>query len=175
MKLIARTAAIATLAVGAASAHAQLYGELNYVDIHDKFTSSGTEYKPHVGALSATVGYGLHQNLALEGMLAFGVKDDTVAGVNTEVQHSYGIFLKPRVMLSPEFELFGRIGYMEHKTKGNMGGLGSVTQRSNDWAYGLGANYYFNKTTYGTLSYLRLYDKDGEQTNGVMLGVGMKF
>ncbi|MEY5100501.1 MAG: hypothetical protein RJA36_3220 [Pseudomonadota bacterium] len=174
MKALARTAAIATLAIGAASAQAQLYGELGYVGIRDKFSVAGTEYKPNLGALSATLGYGLHQNLAIEGMLAAGVKDDTVGGVKLELQHSVGVFLKPRVMLSPEFELFGRIGYVESKAKGRMGGA-SASDSSSDWAYGLGANYYFNNATYGTLSYMRLYDKDGEQVNGLTLGVGMKF
>jgi len=174
MKSIARTAVIAALAVGAVGAHAQLYGELGYVDLRDKFTLDGTEYKPHLGALNAIIGYGLHPNLAVEGMLAAGVKDDTVAGIKMELKHSVGLFLKPRVMLSPAFELFGRVGYVENKIQGRMGNI-SASDSSNDWAYGLGANYYFNPTSYGTLSYMRLYDKDGEKVNGLTLGIGMKF
>jgi len=173
MKAIARTFAIAALATGAVAAHAQLYGEFGYVDLRDKFTLAGTEYKPHLGALNATIGYGVHPNLAVEGMLAAGVKDDTVAGINTELKHSVGLFLKPRIMLSQEFELFGRVGYAESKIKGRRGN--TADESSSDWAYGLGANYYFNPTSYGTLSYMRLYDKDGEKINGLTLGVGMRF
>jgi len=174
MKLLARTTAIAALAIGAASAHAQLYGELGYVHITDKFAVNGTEYKPTLGALSAIIGYGVHENLAIEGMLAAGVKDDTVNGVKLELQHYYGLFVKPRVMLGSNVELFGRIGYGESKAKGSQNAVSS-TDSSSDWAYGLGANYYFNKTTYGTLSYMRLSNKDGEKVNGLTLGVGMKF
>ncbi len=173
MKLI-KMAALAALTLATAGVNAQLYGELGYTDIRDKFSIDGTEYKPHLGALNGVIGYGVHPNLAVEGMLALGVKDDTVAGVKTELQHSYGVFIKPRVMVSPAVELFGRIGYMESKTKASAGGV-SATDSSGDWAYGLGANYYFQPDTYGTLSYMRLYDKDGEQINGLTLGVGMKF
>ncbi len=174
MKKIGKKIYIAALALGAAAgAHAQVYGELGYVDLHDKFTLAGTEYKPHLGALNATLGYGLHPNLALEGMLAAGVKDDTVAGVKVELKHTVGLFLKPRVMVSPAFELFARIGYAESKIRGRR--ANTADESSSDWAYGLGTNFYFNPTSYGTLSYMRLYDKDGEKIHGVTLGVGMKF
>ena len=174
MKIITKTVTVAALALAAAGANAQLYGELGYTDIRDKFSDSGTEYKANLGAINGIIGYGVHENLAVEGMLAFGVKDDTVAGVKAELEHSYGVFVKPRVMLNPNFELFGRFGYVEHKLKASVPGH-SLSDSNGDWAYGLGANYYFKPSTYGTLSYMRLYDKDGETVNGLTLGVGMKF
>ncbi|MEN9904393.1 MAG: hypothetical protein RLZZ555_958 [Pseudomonadota bacterium] len=170
MKLITKAAAVAALILATAGANAQLYGELSYTDIRDKFSVGSTEYKTELGAISGIIGYGVHENLAVEGMLGLGVKDDTLAGLKAELEHNYGIFVKPRVMLSPDFELFGRLGYLEHKTK-----LGGISDTDGDWAYGLGANYYFKPNAYGTLSYMRLYDKDGEKANGLTLGLGMKF
>lgn len=174
MKLITKIATAAVISLAAAGAQAQLYGELGYTDIRSKFSIDGDEYKPHLGALNGVLGYGVHPNLAVEGMLALGVKDDTVGGVKLELQHSYGLFVKPRVMVSPAVELFGRIGYMESKVKASALGI-SARDSDGDWAYGLGANYYFQPDTYGTLSYMRLYDKDGERVDGLTLGVGMKF
>ena len=171
MKLITKTAAIAALALAAAGAQAQLHGELGYSAID--VDGSGSSVK--LGALTGIVGYDLHPNLAAEGMLAFGVNDDKVNGAKVELEHSYGLFLKPRLMLSPNFELFGRLGYVESKLKASAPGYGSLTDTDGDWAYGLGGNYYFDRHTYLNANYLRFYDKDNVKGDGFTIGVGMRF
>lgn len=174
MKTITRTAAIAALALAAASAQAQLYGEIGYSTM--KESADGNDV--NLGALSGIIGYGLHPNVAVEGMLAFGIKDDTVhvgsIPVKTELEHAYGVFVKPRVMLSPNFELFGRLGYVESKVKASSGGI-SVSDSDGDWAYGLGGNYYFDKNTYLTVNYMNYYRKHDSDVDGFTIGVGMKF
>ncbi len=171
MKAIVKTAAIATLALAAAGAQAQLYGELGYSAVN----VDGAGADIDLGAITGVVGYGVHPNLAIEGMLALGVKDDKIGAAKVELEHSYGIFAKPRVMLSPNFELFGRVGYVESKLKASAPGYSSLTDTDGDWAYGLGANYYFDKNTYLGANYLRFYDKDGVTADGFTIGVGMKF
>lgn len=171
MKVIIKTAAIAALALAAAGAQAQLYGEVGYSALN----VDGGGISVDLGALSGTIGYGVHENLAVEGMLAFGVKDDKIGSAKVELEHSYGIFAKPRLMLSPNFELFGRIGYVESKLKASAPGLSSLTDTDGDWAYGLGGNYYFNRNSYISANYLHFYDKDNVKGDGVTIGVGMKF
>jgi hypothetical protein len=171
MKFIIKTAAIAALALAAAGAQAEWHGELGYSALN--VDGSGTSVD--LGALSGTIGYGLHENFAVEGMLAFGVKDDQVGGAKVELEHSYGIFAKPRIMLSPNFELFGRIGYVESKLKASAPGYGSLSDTDGDWAYGVGGNYYFDRNSYLNASYLRFYDKDGIRGDGLTIGLGMKF
>lgn len=170
MKFIAKSAAVAALVLAAAGAQAQLYGEVGYSTMKD--SADGIDV--NLGALSGIIGYGIHPNVAVEGMLAFGVKDDDVLvgsiPVKAELEHAYGVFVKPRVMLSPNFELFGRIGYVEAKAKATAGAV-SVSDSNGDWAYGLGGNYYFDKNTYMTVHYMK-YDSD---TDGFTLGIGMKF
>lgn len=128
----------------------------------------------NLGALTGIIGYGVHPNLAIEGMLAVGVQDDKVGGVKVELEHAYGVFAKPRVMLSPNFELFGRLGYVESKLKASVPG-DSLSDSDGDWAYGLGGNYYFNPNTYLSVNYLKFYDKDDVKADGWTVGVGMKF
>ena len=171
MKFAIKTAAIAALTLAAAGAQAQIYGELGYsaLDIE----GSGTSV--NLGALSGIIGYDLHPNLAVEGMLAFGVNDDKIGGAKVELEHSYGLFAKPRIMLSPNFELFGRLGYVESKLKASAPGYRSLTDTDGDWAYGLGGNYYFDRNSYLSINYLRFYDKDNVKGDGVTVGVGMRF
>lgn len=170
MKVITKTTAIAALALAAASAQAQLYGEVGYSTMNE--SAEGVDV--NLGALSGIIGYGVHPNVAIEGMLAFGVQDDTVrvggVPIKAELEHAYGVFVKPRVMLNPNFELFGRVGYVEAKAKASSGGI-SVSDSNGDWAYGLGGNYYFNKDIYMTVHYMK-YDSD---VDGFTVGVGMKF
>ena len=171
MQFAIKTAAIAALTLAAAGAQAQIYGELGYsaLDIE----GSGTSV--NLGALSGIIGYDLHPNLAVEGMLAFGVNDDKIGGAKVELEHSYGLFAKPRIMLSPNFELFGRLGYVESKLKASAPGYRSLTDTDGDWAYGLGGNYYFDRNSYLSINYLRFYDKDNVKGDGVTVGVGMRF
>lgn len=171
MKVIARTAAIAALAFAAVGAQAQLYGELGYSGVN----VDGNLSDVNLGMLTGVVGYGVHPNLAVEGMLAFGVNDDKVGGAKVELEHAYGLFAKPRVMLSPNFELFGRLGYVESKLKTSAPGYRSLRGGDGDWAYGVGANYYFDRNSYLGANYLRSYDKDGVTADGLTIGVGMKF
>lgn len=171
MKIAIKAAAIAALTLAAAGAQAQLYGELGYSALDVE--GSGTSV--NLGALTGIVGYDLHPNLAVEGMLAFGVNDDKIGGAKVELEHSYGLFAKPRIMLSPNFELFGRLGYVESKLKASAPGYRSLTDTDGDWAYGLGGNYYFDRNSYLSVNYLRFYDKDNVKGDGLTVGVGMRF
>ncbi len=171
MKLMIKTATIAALALAAAGAQAQLYGEIGYSWLDVDGGGSSVD----LGALTGTVGYGVHPNLAVEGMLAFGIQDDKIGSAKVELEHSYGLFAKPRVMLSPNFELFGRLGYVESKLKASAAGYRSLTDTDGDWAYGVGGNYYFDRNSYLSANYLRFYDKDNVKGDGFSIGVGMKF
>ncbi|CAG4884912.1 Maltoporin (maltose/maltodextrin high-affinity receptor, phage lambda receptor protein) [Georgfuchsia toluolica] len=107
-------------------------------------------------------------------MLAGGVQDDNVetpfGSVNVDLKHTYGAFLKPKMDLGQNFELFARLGWA--KTKIDAGG-GSDSE--SDFAYGVGLQYSFSPKAYVTGGYMNLYDKDGVQVDGWNIGVGYKF
>lgn len=181
MKLAKPLSALAIL-VAAGSASAQgayvpgLYGELGYTSLNIKGnTAFGTaEFEP--GLLRGIIGYSVHNNLAIEGMLGFGVRDDGVTlngagtGIDGKVNHSAGIFLKPRVRFNEKFEVFGRVGYAHSKISG---GGGSADE--GDFAYGAGMNFHINRAWSVNVDYMRYYDKSPVKASGVTVGVGFKF
>lgn len=169
--------------VASAGAHAQttapsggLYGELGVTSV--KYSYAGYSITPKV--LRGVLGYELHPNVAIEGMVGLGVSDGstTFSGVKLvgEVDHMMGLYVKPKVAVSPDLELFARVGFMRSKVTGSapsFGVTGSATE--SDASYGLGARYSFSKTTALVVDYMSYYSKDGEKANGLTIGLGFKF
>ncbi len=171
MKAIAIAAAAASLMLGVA-AHAQqapaaspVYGELGYswTQIH----GNGLRVTP--GAVRGIIGYDLHPNLAVEGMLAGGTGHDTDSGVSAKLKSSYGLFVKPKYDFG-NAEVFARAGWA--RTDVNLS-TGDVS--SSDFAYGVGAKYNVTPRVNVGLDYTRLADKNGVKVDGVTLGVGYSF
>lgn len=150
------------------------YGELGYsmVDI----SGNGVSAKP--GVLRGILGADVHPNMAVEGMLGFGVKDDdfSAGGVpfDAEVRHTYGVFAKPKINLD-RLEVFGRVGYARTKLRLSGPAGFSSTDTKGDFAYGLGANFNISPRTYAGLDWMQYYDKDGTKADGFTVNVGMRF
>lgn len=172
---------LAILVLSASVAQAQWYGEIGVTPLSVKATVDGNTLKSKPVMAGVVLGYEFHPNFALEGMAGTNLDAASIKlngteapGTSLKVQRAYGLFIKPKVMLTPDLELFGRLGWIENKTIGQVNSY-SITDTDDDFAYGLGFNYHFNKTSYGSLSYTNFYDKQGTKTQGVTLGVGMKF
>jgi hypothetical protein len=172
---------MAILVLSTTVAQAQWYGEIGVTPLSVKATVDGNTLKANPTMLGLVLGYELNPNFALEGMAAGNVDADTIRvngiddpGSSLKVNHAYGLFIKPKVMLTPNLELFGRLGAIENKTTGQAGSY-VVTGTDHDVAYGLGLNYHFSKTSYAALSYNNFYDKDGIKVRGTTLSVGMRF
>ncbi len=164
-----------------AAAQAQWYGEIGVSPLSVKGTVEGNTLKANPTMIGLLAGYDFHPNLAVEAMAGTNIDADAirlngteVPGTSLKVNRAYGVFIKPKVMLTPQLELFARLGAIENKTTGRVGNL-SITDTDHDWAHGLGLNYHFDKTTYGGLSYTQFYDKQNTRTRGATLSVGMKF
>ncbi|MBK1612562.1 hypothetical protein CKO44_03670 [Rubrivivax gelatinosus] len=177
MKKIAMIAA-AVLACGAAQAQTNaspIYGEIGYSLLTADV--AGTDFD--LGAVRAILGYDVHPNVAIEAMFAVGTSDDSLSsGGDTfkiKLQHSYGLYLKPKVEVADGLELFGRIGYVESKLKATLVGYGSATNSDNDVSFGVGAKYAFSKSMYGVIDYMRYYNKDDIKVDGFTLGFGYRF
>lgn len=171
---------IAACLLMAGAAHAQqanqaLYGEIGYTQL--KYSAAGVpDAKP--GMLRGIIGYDLHPNFALEGMLGFGVKDDSVnfMGVNFDVkaQHAYGVFVKPKINPTKDLELFLRMGYSRFKTKVSVLGV-SASDSDGDFSYGGGLNYNVSPSTFIGVDYMNYFKKDGGKIDGLTVGVGFRF
>lgn len=166
-----------TAAAGVAQAQVKspLYVEGNVTALTTDL-GDGLKFKPRV--LSAIVGYDVHPNLAVEGMVGLnaGKGSTTVSGVNTSLKYTsaVGVFLKPHYAINPQFDVFARVGYVS--TRGEFtAGSNSTTGTDSDVAYGLGGNYNIDKNLYATLGYMVYYKKDGVKTDGFNVGVGYRF
>ena len=178
MKHIARIAVTTALALAGAAAHAQYYVEGAYNLTKVSIDDPSMKLKP--SALTGFIGYGLHPNLAVEGMLALGASSDSAAIPNDNVDLSvkyksaYGVYLKPRFQATPDLELFARLGYLKSKVEYSAPGYSETISKSST-SWGLGGNYAIDKQLYLTASYMNLSKKDGVKVDGFSLGVGYKF
>lgn len=170
----------AVLATAAAAAQAQVYVEGSVAALTAKESSNGIQTQSKPSNFSGLVGYKVHPNVDVEGYLGLGAgKANTTEngkdnGEEFKVKSSFGVFVKPKVMVSNELELFARVGYLENKFN-TISQNATYKTTNGSFAYGVGANYYFDKRTYVTGSYMNYNNKDGFKVNGLSVGVGYKF
>lgn len=178
MKKFAITAAIALASV---AAQAQIYGEVGYTAITAKNATDGEVGKASPSALRGFLGYELNPNLAVEGMAAFGMSDATVKfnGVagdeKLEIDNAVGLYLKPKLKLNDDVEIFGRVGFASVKYTLSGPSFASETYRDSGFSYGAGLSYAINPSTSLNADYMQYFSKDGIKVNGFTVGVGFKF
>ena len=184
MKRMTTAAAAAFLMLGG-SAQAQmipafstsgLYGELGYTFL--KVDGLGTSGRP--GAIRGLLGYEFHPMLAVEGFFGGGVQDDdrniVVNGISNNVSFDaksmYGIWLRPKYAMN-QFELFARLGWAHTKVnvEARPSGL-NATQSDDDFSWGIGANYRFNRNFYGGIDWIRYSNQSDHKVDGLTLSVG---
>jgi len=166
-------ALLSALAAGAASAQSMsnqgYYGEVGYTPI--SISGGGLTFKPKLARL--VVGKDIHENLSVEGMYGATVSKDNYQGVDVSA-NAYGIFLKPKMEIAKDTEVFARVGWVHSEIKGSWGG-GSASSSGSDASYGLGIQTKFTKDFYGQLDYMNYYDKNGTTSKGFTVSVGTRF
>lgn len=144
-KLFVSVAVVSMLAAAPALAQnwsqPTYYGTLGYTHLD----LDGVD--ANVGAITGRVGAKFNPYFGVEGELSGGVRSDdiTVAGVKADVKHRYDVagYAVGTVPVSPNFELFARVGYGKTDGKVSAAGL-SDTVSGESWNYGVGANYFFD-------------------------------
>lgn len=100
-----------------------------------------------LGAITARLDARLHPNFGLEGEASIGVRDDdfTVASVSGSIEHEYdaAAYAVGYLPLSPNLELFARVGYGTTSIKADVAGF-SASEDGESVNYGVGANYFFD-------------------------------
>jgi OOP family OmpA-OmpF porin len=91
-------------------------------------------------------GYQFHRNFAVEAnYTVFGDTEDTIAGVNTEVEFdTFGISLVGIAPIAERFDLFAKLGLAYWDAKVQAAGF-SDDDNDTDLSYGLGARFNFNE------------------------------
>jgi outer membrane immunogenic protein len=139
--------AVVVASMAAVPAFAQSWSTPSYYGSVGYTALDLDEVDADVGAITGRIGARFNPYFGVEGEASFGVKDDdvTFGGVAANVDHKYDLaaYAVGSVPLSPNFELFGRVGY--GTTEAEVEALGVTTDISGEsWNYGVGANYYFD-------------------------------
>lgn len=172
------------MAFVALSAQAQIYGELGHTSTSYKETvllSSMVTAKSSPTAIRGLIGHDSNENLALEGMFAFGLSGDdikvggfAVPSSRANIDNVFGIYLKPKTKLSQQMELYGRLGFVRAKGTASVGST-STSGHDNSFSGGLGLSYLMNQKMSFNADYMQYLNKDGVKLNGFTVGVGFKF
>ncbi|MES2860360.1 MAG: porin family protein [Pseudomonadota bacterium] len=140
--ILLATAAISLFALPAAAqtvSDPQWYGTAGYTHLDGDDAD--------LGAITGRVGARLSPNFALEGEASVGVVDDdvTVAGVTGSVEQDYdaAAYAVGILPVSPNLELFGRVGYGTTSIKAEVAGF-TAEEDGESVNYGAGATYYLD-------------------------------
>jgi len=167
-------ALLAALVAGTASAQSMMhdsgyYGEIGYTPL--SVDDGSVTYKPDL--VRFVIGKDLNSNLSIEGMYTTTVSKDNYKGVDVS-SSGYGVYLKPKMEVAKDTEVFARVGYVRSEFKASGAGVSSTTSGS-DLSYGLGVQTKFTKEVYGQLDYMNYYDKDNVKSKGFTVSVGTRF
>jgi Outer membrane protein beta-barrel domain len=143
------------------------YGEIGYTPLQIDIGGGVPTFKPKL--MRFIVGKDVHENLSVEGMFATTASKDSYQGVDISA-NSYGIFLKPKIEVAKDTQLFARVGYAKSELK-----LNTYSDSSSSISYGVGAQTKFTKDIFGGIDYTSFYKKDGVTAKGLTVSVGTRF
>jgi outer membrane immunogenic protein len=136
--LILSAAALALMAtpVMAQNPESNVYGSVGYSHID----AEGFD----LGAITGRLGTRFTPNFGVEGELSFGISDDTASlggtPISAELEYDIAVYGVAYLPVSPNFELFGRVGYGKNEFKFS-DTTGSIKVDDESWNYGVGAHY----------------------------------
>ena len=100
-----------------------------------------------MGTIQGRLGARFGQYLGVEGELGLGVKDDdTYVGAlkaDNSVKHQAGVYGVGYLPVSPNADLYARVGYGDTKVKTKVAGIPD-SDNAQSWNYGVGGQYFFD-------------------------------
>ncbi|MGV0959247.1 MAG: outer membrane beta-barrel protein [Limnohabitans sp.] len=166
----------------AAAAQAQVYMEGSVTRLTTQEGVQGIRYEAKPLTFSALVGYNVHPNWGLEAYLAMGAgharvtENGTNYGEEVSAKSAFGVFVKPKIVVGNDLELFARLGYLDQRFSTNFKNKHIMTANmSGAVAYGVGVNYHLDHRFYVTGSFMNFYKQEGFKVNGLSMGMGYKF
>ena len=160
------------------SAQAQYYGELAYLSTTVKESETGFKATP--SALRATLGYEVNPNVAVETMIAVGagskriIDEDGIAG-RLKVSNSIGVYVKPKLQISKDLEIFARLGFTRASLKATWDDGDSGKTSTTKFSYGVGTSYQVTPKVSINADYMHYTKNEGVTSRGFAIGVGYKF
>lgn len=156
--------------------------DLSNTEIQGQIVDLGVQ-QADLTLINGRIGYRLNDYLAIEGEAGFGVGDDdfnrqvpvdvlgSVVNVDTnigiEADDYYIAFARGIFPVSEQFDIFARIGYGQASGTADVtamlagfSGSASITEKADDVAYGVGAQFDFTANDGVRADYTRLDDTD---------------
>lgn len=183
MKYVLIATAVAAVSL---SAHAQqkpnFYVEAGYTFLNYEEDVWGDTYTSSPKAIRLTAGAELSKNVAIEAMLGFNGGNDSVSSggvtypsVTFKIDSMYGVYIKPKMDLAPNLELFGRLGYTNASATLSEPGYGSLEASDSDFSYGVGVSYRINSKLSINADYMSYLNKRDYSAKGFTIGLGLQF
>jgi len=171
--------ATAVTALSCMSAQAQFIPMPSYLELGMVNTTVDTGVgKASPTSLRLVSGTDFHPYMGLEALLAVSTSDGTATINNVngriKVNNNWGLYLKPKYDISPQIEVFGRIGFASTNL-GATGSLASASGTSQSGAYGLGLRFKFNKSLGINMDYMTYLKSGSIEVKGATIGLGYRF
>ncbi len=152
----------------------KFYGGLSVAYMNNSGESSSVivnDANPY--ALIAKLGYNIIENLAIEGQVGTGIKDENnipTASVDSEFQSIWAIYLKPNINIVDNVNLHALAGYA--RTKQTIDG---TDLHALDFSYGAGIGYAFSNNMEIVMDALRYSNKTASKVDAYSIGLNFKF
>jgi hypothetical protein len=156
-------ALVTVFSVNTACAAESMYGEVGYLGLKFK-DSDGDSVTPK--NVRAVVGKELNDNLSVEILGSVNVKKSDGYSANT-----FGAYLKPKVKVIQDLELFARAGV----ARTTLNYPDDYTGRTTKFSYGAGVQYQITKAVYGQVDFMHYGKDNGVTARGYNISVGTRF
>ncbi|MAZ06831.1 MAG: hypothetical protein CME81_10655 [Halomonas sp.] len=141
-----------------------LYTGLNYTFINLESGSADAD----VGTLSAKVGVMATPFLGIEARGGFGVDDDRIGAADFSLDNFFGGYATFNLVNESPITPYAILGFTRVEIE-----VGTATEDETDVSYGIGMNMEFAPNLSGNLEYMRYYENNDTEIDG--LGVGIQF
>jgi len=128
-----------------------------------------------LGAVIFRSGFQFNEYLSAEARFGLGVDDDSVWGVDVELENLYGGYFRAGLPTGVGFYPYVIVGATHGQIKANVPGYGSDRYDETDVSYGGGIDFYLDPSLSLTAEYMMLIDKNDAKWSGVTLTLNLKF
>ncbi|XKF16790.1 porin family protein [Halomonas sp. BLK-85] len=146
-------------------------GQLSRTDL-DRDISGASDINP--SAFIGRLGFFGFDNFAIEGRLGTGISDDTVQGVDFEIDSIVGVYGVGHLPLGNIASAYAVVGYSRAELTASTSGL-SVDDNDSDFSYGAGFQVKITPTLSGHVEYMSYLDKSNYDFTAVGLGLNYHF
>lgn len=127
-----------------------------------------------VNSIYGRFGANFSENFSAEVRLGMGAGDDTVGGIDVELDNFYGAYIRGGVPAGEVFYPYAVLGYTKAKAEFSWNG-GTYSDSESDFSYGVGADFSITENLKINAEYLSYLDKDDAELTGFSAGVTFLF